>query len=318
MPSTTLSDALRNSARPVFLFGSVPPKDGTTVEKAKETCVKFSSLSAVLATDGFVVYDIQDETSRTSEERPFPFRKCMDAAKYASYFPAASGKQCMVYKTVNEGRNEELGEWLDSACSKYKHNIFNLVSYTDLDLNEAGKMIKRRQNVSFGCVCIPENQTTKGDEALNMVTKSEFGADWFTTQGIFSAAPVSRLLNDYGDICREKGIVPKKVILTFAPCGRPKTMAFIKWLGMYVPEEKEKRILNAEVPVDESVILLNEILIKILEQTSSSGVPLGIVVESLSVFQDEVDAAHDLFQLLQVTTLYYTTSLFQYFLIDKL
>jgi 5,10-methylenetetrahydrofolate reductase len=172
--------------------------------------------------------------------------------------------------------------------------------------------------VSFGCVCIPENQTTKGDEALNMVTKSEFGADWFTTQGIFSAAPVSRLLNDYGDICREKGIVPKKVILTFAPCGRPKTMAFIKWLGMYVPEEKEKRILNAEVPVDESVILLNEILIKILEQTSSSGVPLGIVVESLSVFQDEVDAAHDLFQLLQVTTLYDTTSLFQYFLIDKL
>jgi hypothetical protein len=110
----------------------------------------------------------------------------------------------------------------------------------------------------------------------------------------------------------------KKVILTFAPCGRPKTMAFIKWLGMYVPEEKEKRILNAEVPVDESVILLNEILIKILEQTSSSGVPLGIVVESLSVFQDEVDAAHDLFQLLQVTTLYDTTSLFQYFLIDKL
>eukprot|EP01040_Poterioochromonas_malhamensis_P017678 gene17678-20385_t len=33
--STVLS-ALLDPARPVFLFGSTPPKDGTTVEKAKE------------------------------------------------------------------------------------------------------------------------------------------------------------------------------------------------------------------------------------------------------------------------------------------
>ena len=96
--------------------------------------------------------------------------------------------------------------------------------------------------------------------------------------------------------------MPKKVLLTFAPCGRPKTMAFIKWLGMYVPEEKEKRILAAAVPAQESVILLNEILTNILEQTRNSGVPLGIIVESLSVYNDEVDAAHELFQLLQVTS----------------
>jgi hypothetical protein len=77
-------------------------------------------------------------------------------------------------------------------------------------------------------------------------------------------------------------------------------MAFIKWLGMHVPEEKEKRIFSAEVPVRESLILLNEILGNILKQSSTSGVPIGINVESLSIFKDEIDAAHDLFQLLQV------------------
>jgi hypothetical protein len=301
MVSESLSDALRNSARPVFLFGSVPPKDGTSIEKAKEICVNFSSKSAVLATDGFVVYDIQDETARTALERPFPFRKCMDAAQYASFFPAASGKQCIVYKSVVETKCDDFEKWLDSACLDYLHNTYNLVGCTGLDLNEVGKMMKSRDNVSFGCVCSPERHTLNQNESTYMVMKSEFGADWFTTQGIFSAAPISKLLNDYGDICRQKCLMPKKVLLTFAPCGRPKTMAFIKWLGMYVPEEKEKRILAAAVPAQESVILLNEILTNILEQTRNSGVPLGIIVESLSVYNDEVDAAHELFQLLQVT-----------------
>ena len=208
MAPETLSASLRNSARPVFLFGLVPPKEGTSIENARESCIKFSSRGAVLATDGFVVYDLQSEVARTSEERPFPFRKCMDAAEYASFFPAVSGKRCVVYKSIIEERKQDFDKWLDNACVKYEHNTLNLVGYTGLDLNEAGKMIKRRKNVSFGCVCIPERHTLKGDENLDMVQKSEFGADWFTTQGIFSAGPVSKLLNDYGDICREKGLVP--------------------------------------------------------------------------------------------------------------
>ena len=35
---------------------------------------KFATRSATLATDGFIVYDIQDEGGRTTIERPFPFR----------------------------------------------------------------------------------------------------------------------------------------------------------------------------------------------------------------------------------------------------
>ena len=310
MAPGTLADSLRDSARPVFLFGMFPPREDTTVEKAKASCAKFAARSAVLATDGFLVYDIQDEAVRTTFERPFPLKKCMDAAQYASFFPAACGKECVVYKSVVEAGIEEFDEWLDAACDKYHHSAFNLVGapsskvqYKGLKLHEAGRKMQSKKNCSFGCVCIPERHTSKGNEDINMLRKSEFGAEWFITQGIFSAAPVSRLLNEYGDACRQRGLTPKKVVLTFAPCGRPKTMAFIKWLGMYVPEEKEKRILEAEVPVRESVKLLREILLNILEQTSTCGVPIGINVESLSIYRDEIDAAHDLFQLLQVRNL---------------
>ena len=206
----------------------------------------------------------------------------------------------------------EFDNWVDEAVNIYKLTAFNLVgapsskmNYNGLPLHEAGARMKSRGLAGFGCVCIPERHISKGNEHLNMFRKAEFGAEWFITQGVFSAAPVSKLINEYGDICRENGVVPKKVVLTFAPCGRKKTMDFIKWLGMFVPEHKEKRILNAVSPVKESVILLREILLCILLQTGNSGVPLGINVESLSIFKDEIDSAHDLFQLLQVRLIDY-------------
>jgi len=306
----SLSDVLKDSSRPTFLFGSTPPRAETSEEKARETCAKFAARSAVLATDGFIVYDIQDEGSRTISKRPLPFRKTMDATLYASYFPPVSGKQCLVYKSVVEDTMADFDSWLDSACDAYGHNAFVLVGapsskvkYTGPSLLQAGEHVKNRGGCAFGCVCIPERHTSKGNEHVNMLKKIQSGAEWFVTQGIFASAPLIKLLHEYGDACRENKITPKKVILTFAPCGRAKTMTFIKWLGMHVPEDVEQRILSASSPVQESVTLLRELLVTVLEQTSGSGVPIGINVESLSIFKEEIDAAHELFESLQATLL---------------
>ena len=103
----SLVEVLRDPSRSVFVIGSSPPRDGTTEDKARESCRKFAQRSSVLAADGFIVYDLQDESARTNMERPFPFRKTIDAAEYASYFPAVSGKQCIVYKCVANETEEE-------------------------------------------------------------------------------------------------------------------------------------------------------------------------------------------------------------------
>ena len=94
--SKTLSDQLCDTTQPSFLFGSTPPRAGTEESKASESCKKFTHRSAVLATDGFIVYDIQDEAGRTTMERPFPFRKTLDPSWYGSLFPENSGKQTVV------------------------------------------------------------------------------------------------------------------------------------------------------------------------------------------------------------------------------
>jgi len=50
----------------------------------------------------------------------------------------------------------------------------------------------------------------------------DFGAEWFITQGVYASEPISKLLNAYGDLCRSKGIVPKKV----------RVRACVRW-GLY-------------------------------------------------------------------------------------
>ena len=81
----------------------------------------------MLATDGFIVYDIQDEAGRTTVERPFPFKKTLDASWYASLFLQNTGKHCVVYKSVVEDSLNGFDGWIDEAVNKYGHHCFNLV-----------------------------------------------------------------------------------------------------------------------------------------------------------------------------------------------
>lgn len=122
------------------------------------------------------------------------------------------------------------------------------------------------------------------------------------------------LINDYGDLCKSKQVVPKKVLLTFAPCGRRKTVAFIHWLGVSVPPHVENAILEGAPPEGASVAEIKqasavsvltcvEILVEgfqsILEATATSGVPLGVNVESVSGYREECEASFTLFVKLQ-------------------
>lgn len=132
-----------------------------------------------------------------------------------------------------------------------------------------------------------------------MLRKQKAGADWFISQAIYDPEPTIRLLKDYAASCREQGIAPKKVVLTFAPVSRKKTMTFVKWLGVRVPAETESQILNADKPIDASVDLLCGILRTILQECAGVRVPLGISCESVSIYKSEIDAVHELFRRLQ-------------------
>ena len=277
-----------------------------------DTHKRNDSGSRVLAADGYIVYDIQDEPGRTDIERPFPFRRVMDSSGHASLLARSSGRDCIVYKCVAD---REFDGWLDKAQHTHGHSCINLVGrassrgeYQGPTISEAMAKVAGTDGLEFGCVCIAERHTIEAARArgrdyptehLNMVRKHKAGAGWFISQAVYDSSQTIRLLKDYAAVCKTEGLVPRKVMLTFAPVSRKKTMNFIKWLGVRVPEEAETEILSAERPVERSIDFLCNVLREILAECAGVGVPLGISCESVSIFKAEIDGVHELFRRLQ-------------------
>ena len=269
------------------------------------------SKSRGLAVDGYIVYDIQEEAGRTPEPRPFPFRKLGDPGVYAASLKRASkGIESVVYKCVAETKSEEeFGSWLDDASRATR--AYNLVGgasssqeYSGPTIARAAEMVKATdKGCAFGGVTIAERHVKKGNEHETLCAKMAAGAEWFISQAIYDADATIKLINDYGAECAKRGVEAKKIILTFAPCGREKTMRFIKWLGVSVPEDVEREILESDAPVQKSVSILTAMCQKIIDETKGSNVPLGVSVESVSIFKNEIQAAHDLFRLTQAIML---------------
>jgi hypothetical protein len=342
MPTTeSIVSSLCNPSRPTFLFGCTPPSENATEEEAIDIASKFAARGRVLAVDGYIVYDVQDESVRTDVERPFRFRKLQEPSAYARHLSRASHKECVVYKAVPcMPSREHFDVWLDQVVEQDRHRAINIVgapsskdglTYNGPSTKEACQIVKQQGRIKFGAVCIAERHLSKGIEHEIMAKKVAWGAEWFITQGIYDPAPMTAVINAYSKLCREQAVVPKKIILTFTPCGRRKTLEFIRWLGMHVPAEAEAIIFqNEEVekkekeeaaakqagvelpkkkkkrvkPVVEICCeLLCAHLRTILEQTAGSGVPIGINVESVSGYKDEIDATHELFRALQAILL---------------
>src|SRR6266545_4427809 len=107
-----------------------------------------------------------------------------------------------------------------------------------------------------------------------------------------------RLLDDYVRDCHSAGVQPQRIVLTFAPAGRTKTITFLKWLGVHVPLETETAILNAADPIGRSIEICSDNLRRILDHEYADQIPLGIHVERVSINRDEIDASVVLFRAL--------------------
>jgi hypothetical protein len=88
-------------------------------------------------------------------------------------------------------------------------------------------------------------------------------------------------------------------VLTFSPCGREKTLAFMRWLGVNITADTERAILGAASPLAKSIEICRDNLRRILDQPYAAHLPLGVNVESVSINRDEIDASIDLFHALR-------------------
>lgn len=301
-----LSEKLQDPRQAVLLYGTTPPRAGSTEEQVAAAAEKLALRLEPLPLDGVVVYDIQDETGRTATPRPFAFTGTVDPRGYSRRLSMRTGLPAVTYKCV--GALDEAGwqQWLTEAARDYGVRFLSIVGRPTsgvaypLSLSRAIRLAAAHPaGFELGGVVIAERHTGDRSESARMLAKSIEGCSYFISQTVYSAEATIRLLADYARDCRGAGVKPRRVVLSFSPAGREKTLAFLKWLGVNVPETTAAAILGAANPLAKSIAVCRDNLARILAQPYAREIPLGISVESVSINRDEIDASVDLYHALR-------------------
>lgn len=297
---------LLDAAQPVLLYGTTPPRLGTGAQEIEAAAGKLAARLAGLPLDGLVVYDIQDETGRSGAPRPFPFSSTVDPRQYAAILERQLGRPAIAYKALGEADEAQWQAWLSEAAHLHRLRFISVVGRPtsgvrySLTLSRALRVaVAHTGGFTVGGVVIAERHTEQRSEAARLLAKGLEGCAYFISQTVYHAPPTEALLRDYLRDCRGAGIEPRRVVLTFAPCGRDKTLAFLRWLGVNIPADTERAILGAARPLEKSIEICRDNLRRILDHPYAAAVPLGVNVESVSINRDEIDASVDLFHALR-------------------
>ena len=301
-----LKDKLLDPAASLLLYGTTPPRSGSGADAVAGAADKLAARLRALPIDGVVVYDIQDETRRTGATRPFAFTGTVDPRGYAALLAARTGKPAITYKCVGNLDEPAWRAWLDEAARTHGVEFLSIVGRPTsgiryaLPLSKAIRLAAAHPAAfTVGGVAIAERHTAERSEAARLLAKSIEGCGYFISQTVYHAEASVRLLADYARDCRGAGVEPRRIVLSFAPVGREKTMAFLNWLGVRIPPETSRAILGSAAPLEKSIEICRDNLRRILDGDYAAQIPLGINVESVSINRDEIDASIDLVHALR-------------------
>ncbi len=308
MSDSILKSKSSDPKQGVYFIGTTPPKQDMDIALVSGIADKLLDRLDSLDYDGLIVYDIQDETSRIDKPRPFPFKYTHDSRLYSKLLHDKSAKPVITYKSVSQRNSADFSRWLSDAWHQYSVRDIVLVGSPSstgeikLSLPDAYQTLSEH-NLDFylGGVTIAERHISKGDEHLRLRAKEAQGCEFFISQAVYNAQATIDLLTRYALECKSQGVKPKRVILTFSPCGSAKTLEFIEWLGISVPEATSLRILQSENPLKESLQISRNNFEQILQACLPLDIPLGLNIESLTNRKEEIDAAILLFKLLKAT-----------------
>ncbi|MDP9280496.1 MAG: hypothetical protein M3P38_00170 [Chloroflexota bacterium] len=301
-----LKEKLLDPGSVVLLYGTTPPRSGTADDAVQSVAEKLAGRLRDLALDGLVVYDIQDESGRTKLARPFAFTGTVDPRGYSRLLTAHSGHPTITYKAVGDLDETRWLTWLTETADEYGAGCLSIVGRPTsgvrypLALSTAIHLAAGHPaGFTVGGVVIAERHTEQRSESARLLAKGVEGCRYFISQTVYQPDATERLLTDYVRDCRSAGVKPRRIVLTFAPAGRQKTITFLKWLGVRIPVETENAILTAADPIRRSIEICRDNLRRILDHEYVREIPLGINVESVSINRDEIDASVDLFRVLE-------------------
>src|SRR3954452_5955552 len=172
-------------------YGLTPPKATTADERQREVAALQTARVNALGVDALVLYDLQDESSRTALARPFPFIETIDPADYAADHLRGVTVPKIVYQSVSRRDVPALRRSLQAlhagghalvlvgAPSKMGGSATKLSDAYALRIAEA-------RELPLGGIVIAERHEARGSEVDRMLTKLSVGCSFFISQAVYA------------------------------------------------------------------------------------------------------------------------------------
>ena len=285
----------RGSGEPLLLGLTPPRRSVTEAEAARIAGVTLVRLDG-LDLDGLVLYDIDDESDRNPQQRPFPYLPTMDPAVFHAEHLSAWRGPVVIYRCVGKYPEADLSGWLTTVDADRVLTVFVGSSSADKPvhtrMDQAHALHARlRPGLPLGGVAITERYAKRGDEHLRMLTKQARGCSFFITQVIYNVDATKSLLSDYFYACVEQGLRPRPVIFTLSVCGSLKTLSFLQWLGVDVPRWLENSLQRSPDPLTDSYRQCLASARELIDFCRNIGMPFGFNVESVSIRKVEIESS---------------------------
>jgi Methylenetetrahydrofolate reductase len=280
----------------ILLYGITPPKEQVEPQKVVEIAEKTLARLHGLDIDALVVYDVQDESARTAEERPFPFLKAYDPFDFAKNYLHSLEVPKIIYRPASKFTQTELSLWLEGIIQHGFSPVFVGVPAPDFQpitsLPQAYQLWHKYQQTSvIGAVTIPERHAVLKDEDQRILDKMASGVSYFISQCVFDVAYTKQMIDDLVHTCSERNIELPTIIFTLTACGSIKTLHFMEWLGIHIPETLKSEFKTSENLLTRSVEVCTDIADELITYCHEKGLPFGFNIESVAIRKDEIEAS---------------------------
>lgn len=293
----TFKDKILNRESGLIFYSFAPPKISTEETKVNVIAHRQIEQLSTLDIDALILYDIQDESLRTNKERTFPYIPTIAPDDYSKKYLAALEVPKIIYKSIANHTKEMFHNWL-SRNSDLESVVFvgassqQQVKNTKFSLSDAYDL--RGQNFNhllLGGVTIPERHRKKGDEHIRLLNKEVEGCRFFISQCVYNVTEAKNLLSDYYYYSLENQNKMAPVIFTLSPCGSIKTLKFMQWLGIEVPNWLYNDLKHSKDILEASISTSIKIARELLRFSEEKGIPIGFNIESVSIRKEEIDAS---------------------------
>ncbi|MFP4686750.1 MAG: methylenetetrahydrofolate reductase [bacterium] len=306
--SPNIKKVYKRFSKKPLLFELIPPEREQTSKEIEARNQKLLQLFERVEVNGINLPEIHEEKGKSKKgKRRSKFKPRLSPREYVQQLKKLIDTEYLICRVIVKSHPSEAEKWLVETNNDY--GIRNIVivggeqeadAYEGLSVPEGTRLIKenintgtaRLSDIEFkaadylvGNISIATRRLDTIDEPDRIIYKIKHGADFFTTQIIAEPDSPVKLLSDLAPLLQEENLNPPLFFWSFSPISEQKDIDFMRWLGVYIPDKVEKRIMGSSDPAAESLQWNIEIWNKLQQATTNLDIkiPLGINISFMGM-----------------------------------